>query len=92
MYVLKLCIYVFGSWVCCRGICWFLIEFCLSVKIIKLDIEVEELFNDSKSLLLVCLVGKKFYFLLFDIYREVLVDDLNVNFVDRYNFKERYRR
>lgn len=61
------------------------------VKIIVLDIEVE-LLNDIKSFLVVSLVGGKLYFMLFDSYREVMVDDFNVNFVDRYNFKERYRR
>lgn len=61
------------------------------VKKIVLDIEVE-LLNDIKSFLVVSLVGGKLYFMLFDSYREVMVDDFNVNFVDRYNFKERYRR
>lgn len=61
------------------------------VKIIVLDIEVE-LLNDIKSFLVVSLGGGKLYFMLFDSYREVMVDDFNVNFVDRYNFKERYRR
>lgn len=60
---------------------------CVRVVIFEIDLD---LLNDSKSFILVSLLGKKLYFMEFDSFRELFVDDFNVNLVDRYNFKERY--
>lgn len=92
--VLILCFFCrFFKWFWLRRSCWLLVVIeiykCVRVVIFEIDLD---LLNDSKSFILVSLLGKKLYFMEFDSFRELFVDDFNVNLVDRYNFKERYWR